>query len=271
MQEADEEVISFEGIGTNRLIIANHPEVLTPTEYAITFGKIIWSRELSGKRVLDVGCGSGILSIIAAIQGAEVWATDISPHAIEMTKFNAKRNGVEIEQLVQENVLDAFLQGGEFESVKFDTIICNNPSLPGKDSSDLSRSGFIEWNQNGDGRYILDQLLLQGRNVLTEQGSLITHSSSEQRWNDTAHKLGKHWDDWQILMLLELAVEGDYYADALSDWLARGTIYNKRKKLMHTVTIFEAYASARPADLTREHFFADKLLSETMIRKLLDI
>lgn len=46
-------------------------------------------------RVLDVGCGSGILSTAAALLGAErVDALDIDPMAVRATAENAARNGV---------------------------------------------------------------------------------------------------------------------------------------------------------------------------------
>jgi ribosomal protein L11 methyltransferase len=48
-----------------------------------------------GRRALDVGCGSGILSIAAARLGAEAVAgLDIDPIAIEATRANARRNSV---------------------------------------------------------------------------------------------------------------------------------------------------------------------------------
>jgi ribosomal protein L11 methyltransferase len=50
---------------------------------------------IDGRRVLDVGCGSGILSIAAAGFGAaEVLGVDTDPIAIEATVANARRNRV---------------------------------------------------------------------------------------------------------------------------------------------------------------------------------
>jgi ribosomal protein L11 methyltransferase len=50
---------------------------------------------LPGGRVLDVGCGSGILSIAAVRLGARgVTAVDIDPIAIEATRANARRNRI---------------------------------------------------------------------------------------------------------------------------------------------------------------------------------
>jgi ribosomal protein L11 methyltransferase len=48
-------------------------------------------------RVLDYGCGSGILAIAASLHGAgEVDAVDIDPAAVQSSQDNAKANGVAI-------------------------------------------------------------------------------------------------------------------------------------------------------------------------------
>lgn len=49
---------------------------------------------LAGKRVLDVGCGTGLWSVLLAQQGAEVWAIDISPESIAVTRRRVEINGV---------------------------------------------------------------------------------------------------------------------------------------------------------------------------------
>ena len=49
----------------------------------------------AGERVLDYGCGSGILAIVAGKLGAgEIAATDIDPQALATTNANAADNGV---------------------------------------------------------------------------------------------------------------------------------------------------------------------------------
>jgi ribosomal protein L11 methyltransferase len=49
-------------------------------------------------RVLDYGCGSGILAIGAALHGAaDIVAVDIDPAAIESTRSNARENGVQLQ------------------------------------------------------------------------------------------------------------------------------------------------------------------------------
>lgn len=55
---------------------------------------------VSGKRVLDLGAGSGIVAIAAAKAGAKhVLAADVDPYAIIATKLNAAANGVAVETL----------------------------------------------------------------------------------------------------------------------------------------------------------------------------
>jgi ribosomal protein L11 methyltransferase len=49
----------------------------------------------AGARVLDVGCGSGVLAVVAARLGAgEVVAVDVDPEAVTATAANAAANGV---------------------------------------------------------------------------------------------------------------------------------------------------------------------------------
>lgn len=48
----------------------------------------------SSRTALDVGCGSGVLSVIAAKRGARVVAFDVDPHVTRETARNALRNAV---------------------------------------------------------------------------------------------------------------------------------------------------------------------------------
>ncbi|SDI04406.1 50S ribosomal protein L11 methyltransferase [Pseudomonas panipatensis] len=54
------------------------------------------SQELAGDTVLDFGCGSGILAIAALLLGAkQALGTDIDPQALEASRDNASRNGID--------------------------------------------------------------------------------------------------------------------------------------------------------------------------------
>lgn len=52
---------------------------------------------LVDRPVADVGCGSGILAMAAAVHGARVQAVDIDPAAIAVTTENAARNDISLE------------------------------------------------------------------------------------------------------------------------------------------------------------------------------
>lgn len=62
-----------------------------------------------GCRVIDVGCGSGILSVVAAKLGAGVVeAYDLQAEAVDITRENAKLNGVDrVVKAQRANLLDA--------------------------------------------------------------------------------------------------------------------------------------------------------------------
>ncbi|MDG2532185.1 50S ribosomal protein L11 methyltransferase [Sphingomonas sp. HITSZ_GF] len=53
---------------------------------------------VAGRRVLDLGCGSGLVAIAAAKAGAaQVLAADIDRYAVTATRLNAEANGVAFE------------------------------------------------------------------------------------------------------------------------------------------------------------------------------
>jgi ribosomal protein L11 methyltransferase len=55
------------------------------------------ARRLRGSRVLDYGCGSGVLAIAAGLFGASsIVAVDIDPAAVETTRANAAANAVDV-------------------------------------------------------------------------------------------------------------------------------------------------------------------------------
>lgn len=76
-----------------------------------------------GMRVMDLGCGCGIVGILAAKKcGAEnVVMSDVDPNAVEMAKKNAEANGVGGVKAVLSNGFDNVDEAG------FDLILSNPP------------------------------------------------------------------------------------------------------------------------------------------------
>ncbi|MDQ2986307.1 MAG: 50S ribosomal protein L11 methyltransferase [Armatimonadota bacterium] len=64
----------------------------------------------SGDVVIDVGCGSGILSIAAVKLGAKVHATEIDAPAAAVAAENAKRNAAHMEIAVADQIPESFPQ-----------------------------------------------------------------------------------------------------------------------------------------------------------------
>jgi predicted nicotinamide N-methyase len=53
--------------------------------------------EVAGLRLVELGCGLGLPSLVAARAGAFVLATDWSEEAVALLRANAERNGIELE------------------------------------------------------------------------------------------------------------------------------------------------------------------------------
>ncbi len=64
---------------------------------ALALGRVLERRSLAGVRALELGCGLAVPSIVAALRGAEVLATDWAPHAMPFARRNAERNGAHVE------------------------------------------------------------------------------------------------------------------------------------------------------------------------------
>jgi Ribosomal protein L11 methylase len=84
--------------GPNTLLI-DAGEAFGTAHHATTQGCLMALDELSRKRrferVLDLGCGSGVLAIAASrvLRGAQIDASDNDPVAIAVARSNARRNG----------------------------------------------------------------------------------------------------------------------------------------------------------------------------------
>ena len=123
---------------------------------------------LRGKRVLEIGTGTGLLSLCCIRGGAEhVVATDINPSALANADYNAELLGysdrLEL-RLVSQDQPTAFavLQEGE----RFDLIVSNPPWEDGKPTE------FSEYAFYDPGFTLLDSLLSDLHSHLNKGGRL---------------------------------------------------------------------------------------------------
>lgn len=72
---------------------------------------------LAGARVLDVGCGAGLLSEALATAGAKVTALDLAPELIRVAKLHALESGARVDYRVQSVEDIAAEAPGQFDAV----------------------------------------------------------------------------------------------------------------------------------------------------------
>lgn len=74
---------------------------------------------LAGARVLDVGCGGGLLSEALAAAGAHVTAIDLAPELVRVAQLHARESGLDIDYRQQ-----AVESLAEAEAGSFDAVTC---------------------------------------------------------------------------------------------------------------------------------------------------
>ena len=86
------------------------------------------------QRVLDMGCGSGVLGLTLAAErtGWDVALADVSPDALSLTRENAAKLEITNAQFVQSDLFAAV--DGEF-----DGIVANLPYVPESDRATMAR------------------------------------------------------------------------------------------------------------------------------------
>jgi methylase of polypeptide subunit release factors len=113
-----------------------HPRFFLTSEF---FAKFIDRLDLAGKRVAEIGTGSGVLALAAARAGAaEVVAIDINPNAALSAAENARLNGYG-DRIFP---LCCNLLSGIAERPLFDVILSSPPSFPGRPKDVADRAWF---------------------------------------------------------------------------------------------------------------------------------
>jgi release factor glutamine methyltransferase len=97
-----------------------HPHFTISTRLFLQY---LEKQVLENKSFLELGCGTGIISILAAKNGAHVLASDINPLAIENVMQNATHNNVKISTYTS----DLFTN---IPKQHFNYIVINPPFYP---------------------------------------------------------------------------------------------------------------------------------------------
>lgn len=114
---------AWEHVTTDKLLLKIDPGMAFGTGSHETTSlclELLQEEQLEGKRVLDVGCGSGILSQAAVLMGADsACGCDIDEAAICAAKSNARLNGLEAKTSYYKGDLLEFADG------RFDIVVAN--------------------------------------------------------------------------------------------------------------------------------------------------
>ena len=142
------------------------PEVYDPSDDSYLLLKVVDVNP--EERFLEMGPGTGLLSIHAAKLGANVTAADVNPHAVECTKRNAAKNSVRIDTV----------KSDLFEKVQgnYDVIVFNPPYLPGA----ITSTSWIEraWSGGDEGSETAVQFLNDAWKHLSPGGRIFMILSS---------------------------------------------------------------------------------------------
>jgi methylase of polypeptide subunit release factors len=155
-------------IGDKNIPIDVYSTVFPPkSNYSISSKNVFKAlNKLDDLEVADIGCGSGIETIVALMAGAKhVDAGDINPQAVDCSKHNVKINGMETK--VDVFLSDLFLN---FPKKKYDLIIANLPIVNYDAGNSLVNQALYD-----GGFKIHKRLFEEVKEFLTENG-IITFS-----------------------------------------------------------------------------------------------
>jgi methylase of polypeptide subunit release factors len=142
------------------------PSVSSPNYYTDLVVDNLEGLDVEGRTILDLGCGTGLITILLSrVLGAEqVWAIDIDPGAVALTKSNSRLNGCDLSRM--------HLMCSDIRTLparlRLDLIIANPPQIPTPElQNDQQCSGG--WT----GRKVIQQIVEFSSRALTRGGRLV--------------------------------------------------------------------------------------------------
>jgi len=140
-------------------------------------------------KVLDLGCGTGFIGILAAKQNAKVLCSDINQNALKLAEKNAEENGLKVE-LRESNLFSEIKE-------RFDFIFFNPPYV----IEEGKRNEWIDKALNGgkNGRKVIDKFIPKIKDHLTENGKSFFLQSNLNGIKETERKLEKEMLEFEVV------------------------------------------------------------------------
>ncbi len=136
-----------------------HPEVYAPAED--TYLLLSAVDVVKGEKVLEMGCGSGIISMHMAKAGAVVTAADMDGRAVRATGNSAMLNSLDVSVVQSDLFTDV--------SGRFDLIVFNPPYLRG----DVQGQEDLCWAGGEDGVRLTSRFLDDAKEHLEPGGRVL--------------------------------------------------------------------------------------------------
>jgi release factor glutamine methyltransferase len=156
-------------------------DVYEPAEDSFLFAENLSVAD--GSCVLDVGCGCGILGVVAAASARWVIGVDVNPFAVQCAKRNALLNGV------ADRV--GFVRGDLFGAFRvervFDCVLFNAPYLP---SERIEGESWVErgWCGGRGGREVIDRFVDDVPRFVRRGGCVLLMQSSLAGVDETVRR-----------------------------------------------------------------------------------
>ena len=164
-------------------------------KYLIKIGQV------EDKRMIEIGCGSGAISILASKLGWDVTACDINPFAVAATQGNSKSNGIHSIKVVEGGVgpdSKTISNNKWYGTGKADLIVWNLPYLGEKQLEEgligpLEDAALIDFSQKGKEGLSehLRNTLTNNNKILKDEGVvLLLHSNNargdllQRKWRE---------------------------------------------------------------------------------------
>ena len=149
-----------------------YPTVFNPTAFYSSeyFAKFISELELNNKNVLDMGCGTGIISVFAASKGAKCLAVDINPMSVKAALTNSIQNNLKPNiESIESDLFDRVDR-----SRRFDYIFFNPPYYKGEPQK--QREYAFKAGENFE---VIKQFIISSKDYLAENGQIYLILSSD--------------------------------------------------------------------------------------------